>query len=72
MILFIVGMASLGHLIADFFSQFDRLPNKPLKCNMCLSAWISLVPAIYLFGIQGILVAAIAGVLSETIYKKII
>jgi len=68
----IIGMACLGHIITDFLQQFERLPMKPFKCNLCLTTWITLAPAIYLYGIQGILVAAIAGVLSETIYKKII
>ena len=71
MILFILGMACLGHLAADFFSQFDTLPNKPLKCNMCLSKWMALGPAIWLYGWEGLLVSAITGITSETIYRII-
>ena len=67
----IIGMACLGHIITDFLQQFERLPMKPFKCNLCLTTWITWVPAIYLYGIQGILVAAITGIISETIYKLI-
>ena len=72
MIVFILGMACLGHILTDFLEQFDRLPYKPWKCNLCLTTWLTLVPAIYLYGWQGPLIAAIAGVVSETIYKKLI
>lgn len=72
MILFILGMACVGHILTDFLEQFDRLPNKPFKCNLCLTTWLSLVPAIYIYGWEGPLIAAIAGVVSETIYKKLI
>lgn len=69
MILLILGMASLGHLIADFLEPLPEIPNKPFKCNMCLSTWITLLPACVLYGYEGILVAAITGIVSETIYK---
>jgi len=71
MITFILGMACLGHLAADFFSQFDKLPMKPFKCNMCITTWMTLGPAIALYGWQGILVSAIAGITSELIYRLI-
>ncbi len=71
MILTILGFACLGHLGADFFSQWDRLPNKPLKCNMCLSFWLALIPLICVHGWQGPLIAAITGVTSETLYRII-
>lgn len=72
MILMIIGMACLGHIIADFLQQFEELPNKPWKCNLCLTTWITLFPAMWIYGWEGILIAAIAGVVSETIYKKLI
>jgi len=72
MILFILGMACIGHILADFLEQFDKLSNKPWKCNLCLTTWLTLIPAMVLYGWKGILVAAIAGVVSETIYKKLI
>jgi len=72
MILMIIGMACLGHILTDFLQQFDKLPNKPFKCNLCLTTWLTLIPACVLYGWEGILIAAIAGVVSETIYKKLI
>ena len=71
MILHILGFAALANLGADFFSQFDRLPNKPFKCNMCLGFWLSIVPFIGLYGGEAPLVSAITGVLSETLYRLI-
>jgi len=71
MILEILGLASLGHLAADFFSQFDRLPNKPMKCNMCATFWLGIAPMIYLHGYRGLLVTAIASIVSEIIYRVI-
>tara|TARA_R110000772_G_scaffold77311_3_gene166613 strand:+ start:2056 stop:2280 length:225 start_codon:yes stop_codon:yes gene_type:complete len=69
MIILIIGMASLGHLIADFLEPFPEVPQKPFKCNMCLSTWLTLLPACVMYGYQGILIAAITGIVSETIYR---
>lgn len=71
MILQILGFASLAHLGADFLSQFDRLPNKPFKCNMCSGFWYSIGPFIALYGWEGILLSSITGILSEAIYRII-
>ena len=68
----IVGFACIAHLLADFLQQFEEIPKKPFACNMCLGFWISLFPNMWLYGLQGILVSAIVGVVSETIYKRII
>ena len=69
MILNILGFACLAHLGADFLSQWDWLPNKPFKCNMCSGFWYSIGPFIALYGWQGILLSAITGITSELIYK---
>jgi len=69
MILEILGFAALGHLGADFLERFEWLPSKPFKCNMCFSTWISIGPFLALYGLKGILVAAITGITSEAIYK---
>ena len=71
MILHILGFAALAHLGADFLSQFDRLPNNPFKCNMCLGFWLSIGPFAALYGWQGGLLSAITGVMSETLYRLI-
>lgn len=71
LILMILGAAALGHLGADFNQQFSWMPDKPMKCNMCLSFWISIGPFIYISGWEGILYAALAGVVSE-LYLKIL
>ena len=70
-ILSILGAAGLGHMAADFFYQFDRLPDKPMKCNMCMTFWLSVGPFIFLYGYEGILYAALAGIISE-LYLKIL
>lgn len=66
-----VGWACLGHLGADFLQQFESLWDKPFKCNMCLTAWSSLIPFIFIYGWSGILYAAISAIISEIIYKKL-
>lgn len=68
-LLLILGFASLAHLGADFLSQYDRLPDKPFKCNMCSGFWYSIGVYIGLYGWEGILLAAITGITSEAIYK---
>ena len=67
----ILGFACLGHLITDFISSFDlpELPEKPFKCDMCLTFWLSIVPLMFLHGFTGILYAAISSILANYIYK---
>lgn len=67
----ILGAAALGHLGADFNSQFSWMPDKPTKCNMCLSFWLSCGPFIFLYSWQGILYAALAGVVSELYLRQL-
>jgi len=67
----ILGAACIGHILADFFSQFEKIPNKPLKCNMCLTFWTSFGPFIFIYGIEGILYAAISAITSEFIFKNL-
>ena len=71
LILTIIGFACLGHIIADFLSTFEELWDKPFKCNMCMTYWISLAPFIFIYGANGILYAAIASITSEIIYRKL-
>lgn len=72
LLIHIIGFACLGHLGADFLSQFESLPDKPFKCNMCLTYWISILPFIFMYGWTGILLSAIASITSELIFKKLI
>lgn len=67
----IIGMAMLGHMGAEVFSLFDRLPSKPLKCNMCLTFWLSLVPFVIEYGWTGLGAAGCASLTSELIYKTL-
>ena len=71
LILSILGAAGLGHLAADFFSQFKWAPDKPTKCNMCMSFWLNVGPFIFLYGWHGVLYAALASIDSE-LYLKIL
>ena len=71
LILSILGAAGLGHLGADFLSRYDWLPDKPFKCNLCLTFWLNVIPFIFLYGYRGILYAALASIISE-LYLKIL
>lgn len=65
----ILGAAALGHLAADFLSRVEWLPQKPFKCNQCLTFWLIVAPFIFLYSYWGILVAALSAVVSELIFK---
>jgi len=65
----IIGIAAFGHLVADFMSQFDSVPDKPFKCNQCATFWLSIGPLLYLDGGWGFCIAATAAIVSELIYK---
>jgi len=67
----ILGLAMVGHMAAEVFSQFDRLPSKPLKCNMCLTFWLSLIPFVIEYGWTGVGAAGCASLTSELIYKTL-
>lgn len=70
-ILSILGAAGLGHLAADFFTQFEWVPDKPMKCNMCATFWLNVGPFIFLYGYEGVLFVALASIVSE-LYLKIL
>lgn len=67
----ILGFAAIGHLTTDFISSFElpRLPDKPFRCDMCMTFWIALIPMIVLHGFHGILMAGISSILANYIYK---
>ena len=67
----IIGAACIGHLGADFLSQFDRLPDKPWKCNMCLTFWITILPFSAMYGFHALPMTAISALISEWIYKHV-
>lgn len=64
----IIGFASLGHVLADFFTELGWT-KKPFGCNLCLTSWIAIIPLVVQFGWYGFLASYIAGVVSELIYK---
>lgn len=70
-VLQIIGFASLGHLAADFLNGFEKLADKPFKCNMCMSYWLSFIPFIFIYGAVGLLYAATASIVSELIFRKL-
>jgi hypothetical protein len=71
LILMILGAAGLGHMAADFNQRFKWMPDKPMKCNMCMTFWLNVGPFIFLSGYEGILYAALASIISE-LYLKIL
>lgn len=71
-ILNILGAAALGHLAADFFSQYEWMPNKPMKCNMCITFWLNVLPFIFLYSWQGVLYTALASIISELYLRQLL
>jgi hypothetical protein len=69
LIISILGAAALGHMGADFFSRYEKLWDKPFKCNMCLSFYLSVIPFIFLYSGYGIWYAALSGIISELYFK---
>tara|TARA_R110000868_G_C10382045_1_gene719466 strand:+ start:143 stop:370 length:228 start_codon:yes stop_codon:yes gene_type:complete len=69
----ILGFACLGHLLTDFIVSLDlqELPEKPFKCDMCVTFWLSIAPLMFLHGFTGILYASISAVVANYIYKRI-
>ena len=67
----IIRGAALGFLGAEFLTQFDRLPDKPFKCNLCLTFWLTIAPFILLYGYHGIFMSALASIISEWMYRHI-
>ena len=71
LIIELIGYASLGHIVVDFINHLDlpEIPNKPFKCDMCFTTWYSILPLTIQYGLRGFLYAAIAGVLSDLIFR---
>ncbi len=69
----IIGFACLGHIVTDFISHWNlpKLPDKPFRCDMCMTYSISIIPLIVQFGLIGILYAAISSVTANIIFKHI-
>jgi len=73
-ILQIIGFACLGYLASDLMVTLDKedhLPNKPFKCDMCLTYWFSIIPFMIQFGFLGIIYAATSAVAANILYKYI-
>ena len=68
----IIGLAMIGHMGAEVFSHFDWMPDKPMKCNMCLTFWLGVGPLILEHGWLGLAMAGCASLASELIYKLLI
>ncbi len=45
----ILGAAGLGHMAADFFSRYEWMPDKPMKCNMCINLLVKLRYLLYYY-----------------------
>mgnify|MGYP003627952221 CR=1 FL=1 len=69
----IIGFACLGYLAVEFISGFNlpELPDKPFRCELCLTYWISIIPLMVQFGFIGILYAAISSVIANIIFKYV-
>lgn len=71
LLLQIVGFACVGHLVTDFITNFNlpELPDKPFRCDMCMTYWISVIPMCVQFGLKGVLYAAISSIVANIIFK---
>ena len=71
LLLQIVGFACLGHLVTDLISNFElpELPDKPFRCDMCVTYWISIIPLMVQFEFKGILYAATSSIIANIIFK---
>ena len=71
LLLQIIGFACIGHLVTDFISSFDlpELPDKPFRCDLCMTYYIAIIPLCAQFGPKAILYAAISSVIANTIFK---
>ena len=67
----VIGFACIGHLLTDFITSFDlpELPDKPFRCDMCMTFWITIIPMMVMYGWQGFLYAGISSVVANYIYK---
>lgn len=70
----ILGMACMAALIVDLISTIDvneKLPQKPLKCALCMGFWFSIGFNLFTYGFEGIFYSAMSGVLAELIDRKL-
>ena len=70
----ILGMACMATLIVDLIANIDTkeiLPQKPLKCALCMGFWLSIGINLIVYGFEGILYSAITGVVAELIDRKL-
>jgi len=66
----ILGFASLATILVDLLDTLDteqKLPQKPFKCALCMGTWLSVLPLIGMYDLQGILMAGMSGVSAELI-----
>lgn len=72
MIISIIGWASVALLLIDIIQHFDiyeKLPDKPFYCDMCIAFWISLIPNVWNYGGEGLLLSAITGITANILFK---
>jgi hypothetical protein len=72
MVLSILGFACLGHMAVDFIYTLDKsdwLPHKPFKCDMCLTFWLSIWPAVAIYQAEGLFVSAVSAIVADFIFR---
>lgn len=72
----LLGIASLGVMIQDFppyqwIVDRLRLPEKPFKCTLCFTFWLSTGPLVSIYGYEGIVYAAFSAMTSELLDRHI-
>lgn len=70
----ILGMACIAAMYVDLIDTLDTeeiVPQKPFKCALCSGFWLSVIPFIVIYGLQGLLIAGITGVTTELIDRKL-
>ena len=72
----ILGIASLGVMLQEFepyqwLTEKLHLPDKPFRCTLCATFWLSVGPLISIYGYRGILYAAASATVAELLDRKL-
>jgi hypothetical protein len=69
----LIGFACMAFLVVDLIDTVDtnnKVHQKPFKCTLCMGFWLSVIPLTTIYGLDGILAAAVVGVSAETLDRQ--
>ena len=72
----ILGIASLGVMLQEFepyqwLTEKLHMPDKPFRCTLCATFWYSVGPLISIYGLEGLLYAALSGTIAELLDRHL-